>query len=123
MPVACCGSLSQLARAPVANNQDQTARTNLNAWQVFPCVSAVLQRVRHTRQWRLRVPGKQRSKRVGSTCAGARNELTGFSSEDLNGKRGGIRGSYLDDRGRWPVVVDGTGRKLSCKSDQPQGTR
>jgi hypothetical protein len=54
---------------------------------------------------------------------GCRNELTGFSSEDLNGKRGGIRGSYLDDRGRWPVVVDGTGRKLSCKSDQPQGTR
>ena len=46
--------------------------------------------------------------------AGCRVELTGLSSEDLNGQRGGI--SYIADRGRWPVVVDGTGRKLSCKS-------
>ena len=46
---------------------------------------------------------------------GCRIELTGLGSEDLNGQRGGISGSYLADRGRWPVVVDGTGRKLSCK--------
>ena len=46
---------------------------------------------------------------------GGRIELTGLSSEDLNGQRGGISGSYLDGRGRWPVVVDGTGRELSCK--------
>ena len=39
----------------------------------------------------------------------------GLSSEDLNGQRGGISGSYLANRGRWPVVVDGTGRELSCK--------
>ena len=54
---------------------------------------------------------------------GCRIELTGLGSEDLNGQRGGISGSYLAHGGRWPVVVDGTGRKLSCKSDQPQGTR
>ena len=34
---------------------------------------------------------------------------------ELTGQRGGIRGSYLAGRGRWPVVVDVTGRKLSCK--------
>ena len=46
---------------------------------------------------------------------GCRIELTGLSSEDLNGQRGGISGSFLAGRGRWPVVVDGTGRELSCK--------
>ena len=46
---------------------------------------------------------------------GCRIELTGLGSEDLNGQRGGIRGSFLAGRGRWPVVVDGTGRELSCK--------
>ena len=46
---------------------------------------------------------------------GCRVELTGLSSEDLNGQRGGINGSYITDRGRWPVAVDGTGRELSCK--------
>ena len=46
---------------------------------------------------------------------GCRVELTGLSSEDLNGQHGSISGSYLAYRGRWPVVVDGTGRKLSCK--------
>ena len=46
---------------------------------------------------------------------GCRIELTGLSSEDLNGQRGGIRGSFLPARGRWPVVVDVTGRELSCK--------
>ena len=46
---------------------------------------------------------------------GCRVELTGLSSADLNGQRGSINGSYLADRGRWPVVVDGTGRKLSCQ--------
>ena len=48
-------------------------------------------------------------------CEGCRVELTGLSSKDLNGQRGGISGSYLADRGRWPVAVDGTGRELSCK--------
>ena len=46
---------------------------------------------------------------------GCRVELTGLSSEDLNGQRGGISGSYLPARKRWPVVVDGTDRELSCK--------
>ena len=46
---------------------------------------------------------------------GGRIELTRLGSEDLNGQRGGISGSFLAGRGRWPVVVDGTGRGLSCK--------
>ena len=46
---------------------------------------------------------------------GCRIELTGLGSDDLNGQRGGISGSFLAGRGRWPVVVDGTGRELSCK--------
>ena len=46
---------------------------------------------------------------------GCRIELTGLGSEGLNGQRGGIRGSFLAHRGRWPVVMDGTGRELSCK--------
>ena len=46
---------------------------------------------------------------------GCRVELTGLRSEDLNGQRGGISGSYLADGERWPVAVDGTGRELSCK--------
>jgi hypothetical protein len=45
---------------------------------------------------------------------GCRVELTGLSSKDLNGQRG-HSGGYFTDRGRWPVVLDGTGRKLSCK--------
>ena len=45
---------------------------------------------------------------------GGRIELTSLGSEDLNGQRGGISGSFLAGRGRWPVVVDGTGRELSC---------
>ena len=40
---------------------------------------------------------------------GCRIELTGLSSEGLNGQRGGISGSYLAAQARWPVVVDGTG--------------
>jgi hypothetical protein len=47
---------------------------------------------------------------------GCRIELTGLGSEDLNGQRGGIRGSYLAGRGRRPVVA-------VLQADQPQGTR
>ena len=54
-------------------------------------------------------------------CEGCRIELTGLGSEDLNGQRGGISGSYLADRGCWPVVVDGTGRELSCKPTNLKG--
>ena len=52
---------------------------------------------------------------------GCRVELTGLSSEDLNGQRGTISGSYIAARERWPVVVDGTGRKLSCKPSNLKG--
>ena len=52
---------------------------------------------------------------------GCRVELTGLSSKDLNGQRGGISGSYLANRGRWPVAVDGTGRELSCKPTNLRG--
>ena len=52
---------------------------------------------------------------------GCRVELTGLSSEDLNGQRGSISGSYLADRGCWPVVVDGTGRELPCKPTNLKG--
>ena len=51
------------------------------------------------------------------TREGCRIELTGLSSEDLNGQRGGISGSYLAGRGRWLVVVDGTGR--GCPASRP----
>ena len=46
---------------------------------------------------------------------GGRVELTGLSSEDLNGQRGTINDRYIPDRKRWPLVVDKTRRKLSCK--------
>ena len=52
---------------------------------------------------------------------GCRVELTGLSSEDVNGQRGGINGSYIADRGRWPVAVDVTGRELSCKPNNLRG--
>ena len=52
---------------------------------------------------------------------GCRVELTGLSSDDLNGQRGGISGSYLAGRGRWPVAVDGTGWELSCKATNLRG--
>ena len=52
---------------------------------------------------------------------GCRIALTGLSSEDLNGQIGSISGSFLADRGRWPVVVDESGRKLSCKPSNLTG--
>ena len=52
---------------------------------------------------------------------GCRVELAGFSSEELNGQRGTINGSYLADRECWPVVVDATGGKLSCKHTNLKG--
>ena len=52
---------------------------------------------------------------------GCRVELTGLSSKDLNGQRGTISGSFNVDQKRWPLVVDGTGRKLSCKPANLRG--
>jgi hypothetical protein len=52
---------------------------------------------------------------------GCRVELTGLSRENLNGLRGSINGSYIVDRERWPVTVDGTGGELSCKPTNLQG--
>ena len=52
---------------------------------------------------------------------GYRVELTGLSSEDLNGQRGSINGPYIADRERWPVAIDGSGRELSCKPTSLKG--